>query len=84
MEIRVEAHGPHVAVVTIDNQPRRNAMTRQMMAELAAQWDALEQAELSLHRPDRRRRPGLSARAPTWPATSPPIPRWPPSSTTPC
>ena len=25
MEIRVEAHGPHVAVVTIDNQPRRNA-----------------------------------------------------------
>ena len=44
MEIRVEAHGPHVAVVTIDNQPRRNAMTRQMMAELAAQWDALERA----------------------------------------
>ena len=44
MEIRVEAHGPHVAVVTIDNQPRRNAMTRQMMAELAAQWDALARA----------------------------------------
>src|SRR5262245_64906303 len=44
MEIRVEAHGPHVAVVTIDNQSRRNAMSRQMMAELAAQWDALEQA----------------------------------------
>jgi len=44
MEIRVEAHGPHVAVVTIDNQPRRNAMTRQMMAELAAQWDALQRA----------------------------------------
>ena len=43
MEIRVEAHGPHVAVVTIDNQPRRNAMSRQMMAELAARWDALEQ-----------------------------------------
>ena len=42
MEIRVEQHGPHVAVVTIDNQPRRNAMTRQMMAELAAHWDALE------------------------------------------
>jgi len=40
MEIRVEAHGPQVAVVTIDNQPRRNAMTRQMMAELAAQWPA--------------------------------------------
>jgi len=44
MEIRVEAHGPHVAVVTIDNPPRRNAMTRRMMADLAAQWDALERA----------------------------------------
>src|SRR5215468_9040216 len=44
MEIRVEAHGPHVAVVTIDNQPRRNAMSREMMADLAALWDALEQS----------------------------------------
>jgi len=44
MEIRVEPHGPHVAVITIDNPPRRNAMTRRMMADLAAQWDALEQA----------------------------------------
>ena len=29
-------------VVTIDNQPRRNAMSRQMMAELARLWDELE------------------------------------------
>jgi enoyl-CoA hydratase/carnithine racemase len=42
MEIRVDEHGSHVAIVTIDNQPRRNAMTRQMLAELAARWDALE------------------------------------------
>ena len=42
MEIRVAEHGPHVAVVTIDNQPRRNAMTRPMLAELAGIWDALE------------------------------------------
>lgn len=35
-------HGPHVVVVTIDNQPRRNAMTRAMMAELARLWEALE------------------------------------------
>jgi len=41
MEIRVQPHGPHV-VVTIDNQPRRNAMPRSMMAELAALWDRLE------------------------------------------
>jgi enoyl-CoA hydratase/carnithine racemase len=42
MEIRLEERGPHVAIVTIDNQPRRNAMTRPMLAELAALWDALE------------------------------------------
>ena len=34
MELRVQPHGPHVVVVTIDNQPRRNAMPRAMMAEL--------------------------------------------------
>jgi len=41
MELRAEPHGPHVVVVTIDNQPRRNAMPRAMMAELAALWDRL-------------------------------------------
>ena len=41
MEIRVQAHGLHVAVVTIDNQPRRNAMSRAMLAELAGLWDEL-------------------------------------------
>src|SRR5207244_12297850 len=30
--------------VAIDNQPRRNAMPRAMMAELAALWDRLELA----------------------------------------
>jgi len=42
MEIRLARHGRHVAVVTIDNQPRRNAMTRQMLADLARLWDELE------------------------------------------
>jgi enoyl-CoA hydratase/carnithine racemase len=42
MEIRVQPHGPHVVVVTIDNQPRMNAMTRAMLAELARLWDELE------------------------------------------
>jgi enoyl-CoA hydratase/carnithine racemase len=42
MEIRVEHESPHVAVVTIDNQPRLNAMTRAMMADLARVWDELE------------------------------------------
>ena len=42
MELRVEEHGPHVVIVTIDNQPRRNAMPRAMMAELGDLWDTLE------------------------------------------
>jgi len=42
--IHTREHGRHVVVVTIDNQPRRNAMSRQMMADLAALWDALERS----------------------------------------
>jgi hypothetical protein len=42
MEIRLARHGRHVAVVTIDNQPRLNAMTRQMLNELGRLWDELE------------------------------------------
>jgi enoyl-CoA hydratase/carnithine racemase len=45
MEIRVAPHGRHVAVVTIDNQPRRNAMTRQMLADLGRVWDDLAQSD---------------------------------------
>lgn len=44
MELRVQEHSPHIVIVTIDNQPRRNAMPRPMMAELAAVWDRLEQS----------------------------------------
>jgi enoyl-CoA hydratase/carnithine racemase len=42
MELRVRDHGPHVVTVTIDNEPRRNAMPRAMMAELARLWETLE------------------------------------------
>jgi enoyl-CoA hydratase/carnithine racemase len=44
MAIHVQEHNAHIVIVTIDNQPRRNAMTRQMMAELAALWDTFERA----------------------------------------
>ena len=44
MEIHVREHSPHVVVVTIDNQPRRNAMSRAMMAELGRLWDDFERA----------------------------------------
>ncbi len=44
MEIRVREHGEHIVIITIDNQPRRNAMPRHMMAELAALWEQFEQS----------------------------------------
>ena len=45
MEIRLARHGRHVAIVTIDNQRRLNAMTRQMLRELGRLWDELERDE---------------------------------------
>ena len=42
MEIRVETRDRHITIVTIANEPRRNAMTRAMMADLAALWDRLD------------------------------------------
>src|SRR2546422_4478119 len=44
MGIKVREHGRHVAVVTIDNQPRLNAMSRAMMEDLGRLWDELERA----------------------------------------
>ena len=44
MPLLTHDHGSHVVVVTIDNQPRRNAMPRAMMAELARLWERLEQS----------------------------------------
>ena len=42
MEIRLTEHGAHIAIITIDNQPRRNAMTREMIGDMARLWDRLE------------------------------------------
>jgi len=44
-ELRVENHGKHVAVITLDNEARRNAMTREMLAKLAGLWDELAVSE---------------------------------------
>ncbi|MGE4218840.1 MAG: enoyl-CoA hydratase/isomerase family protein [Alphaproteobacteria bacterium] len=41
MNIRLTDRGPHIAVVTIDNPPKRNAMTRGMLGELARLWAEL-------------------------------------------
>ena len=42
MDIHLARHGRHIAIVTIDNQKRLNAMTRPMLAELGRLWDELE------------------------------------------
>jgi enoyl-CoA hydratase/carnithine racemase len=42
MEIRLTRHSAHVAVITLDNQARMNAMTRAMMADLGKLWDELQ------------------------------------------
>jgi enoyl-CoA hydratase/carnithine racemase len=42
MQINLRRQGRHIAIVTIDNQPRLNAMTREMLAELGRLWDELE------------------------------------------
>lgn len=44
-DLRVENHGKHVALITLDNEPRRNAMTRQMLFDLADLWDDLARSE---------------------------------------
>lgn len=42
MPINVSAHGPHIRVVTIDNPSKANAMSREMLAELADVWQQLD------------------------------------------
>src|SRR5207245_10951579 len=41
MEILVREHGRHVVILTIDNQPRLNAMSSQMIADISWMWDEL-------------------------------------------
>jgi len=45
MEIRVDRRADHIAVLAIANEPRRNAMTRAMLADLAGLWDRLDEDE---------------------------------------
>jgi|TARA_B110000263_G_scaffold109146_1_gene95442 enoyl-CoA hydratase/carnithine racemase len=42
MSISVSAHGSHISVVTIDNPSKANAMSRDMLAELADIWERLD------------------------------------------
>jgi len=60
MEIQAREHGRHVVVLTLDNQPRLNAMSRQMMADLARLWDELDRAAAAWSSPA----PGRARSAP--------------------
>ena len=42
LEIQIETPDRHIVLVTIANERRRNAMTRAMLADLAALWDRLD------------------------------------------
>jgi enoyl-CoA hydratase/carnithine racemase len=42
MPLEVREDGRHITVVTIDNQPKRNAMSRADLTDLAALWDRLD------------------------------------------
>jgi len=44
MPLEVTSPARHVTLVTIDNQPKRNAMSRAMLGELAELWDALDRS----------------------------------------
>ena len=44
MDIHVQEHNAHIVRLTIDHQPRRNALSRSMMAELARLWDTFERS----------------------------------------
>ena len=45
MPLDVRDVSRHITLVTIDNQPKRNAMSRQMLAEMAALWDRLDTSD---------------------------------------
>jgi enoyl-CoA hydratase len=45
MPVTLEYPRTNVALITIDNLPKHNAMSREMMAELVAHWDALETSD---------------------------------------
>ena len=45
MKIGFDTLAHHVALITVDNPPRYNAMTREMMSDLARLWDELNESD---------------------------------------
>lgn len=44
MPLSVQDHGPHIAIITMDNQAKRNALSRQDLADLGDLWLKLQDA----------------------------------------
>ena len=44
MTLDVREHGPHIAIITMDNQAKRNALSRDDLRELGALWLRLQEA----------------------------------------
>ena len=44
MALHVNEHGPHIAVITLDNQAKRNALSRDDLRELGEVWLRLQDA----------------------------------------
>ena len=62
MPLEVRDVGSLITLITIDNQAKRNAMSRAMLAELAALWDRLDTSGVPMRRRDRGWREGLLRR----------------------
>jgi enoyl-CoA hydratase len=45
MPIHTREAAAHVTLITLDNEPKRNAMSRAMLGELAALWDRLDASD---------------------------------------
>ena len=46
MTLHVAEHGPHIAIITIDNQAKRNALSRQDLKDLGELWLRLQEAPI--------------------------------------
>ena len=44
MALHVKEHGPHIAVIIMDNQAKRNALSRDDLRELGDVWLRLQDA----------------------------------------